>query len=281
MIATTIRRLGNRPLHVRLSQVVNEAVVAIGGERLGISHLLEYPKCGGSWAKNMLQHYVGGQPHYHGRIVRPNTVVHLHRLYSPRYCRPVVMFRDPRDVYVSYYFYERALQAKGDPVAITDWLDFSPAGASKKEFARYLEVKLTEQTDPYFSYREFFESWISRPDACLVTYENFKAEPHAELSKALRFLGYDVDSERLNAAVDYNSFANVTKRKYGKARQAGEESVSKFQRKGVVGDWVNHFDVFSRELLHHHLGPMLQELRYESTADWVKSPVAELADASG
>ena len=267
--ASVFTRLCNQPLKTRITQGLNEVKVLLAGPHIGVSHLVEFPKCGGTWIKNMVQHVVGGESHYSDRLVRRNSVVHLHRLYSARYCRPIVLFRDPRDVYVSYYFYERALQAKGAELGVNRYLRFSDDRDRAAEFFDYLRVKLEERTDPYFTYREFADAWLGRDGVCYTSYERFKEDAHDELARVIRFLGQTPDAARIDAAVDYFSFENVTRRKTGSVRKPGQEDAGHFQRKGVVGDWRNHFNEASLQYFDRHMGDVLARLGYASSDEGV------------
>jgi hypothetical protein len=258
-----VTRFFNQPVKKRIYQGVNGMIVQLAGRPVKISHLLEYPKCGGTWVRNMVQTYLGGEPYFVDRFVTPRTVIHLHRMYNSRYSFPIVLFRDPRDVFVSYYFHEKQDVKQNTRLAIKNFMEFSDSLDVKEDFANYLEVKLTKITDPYFTYREFFESWYPRDDICVVFYENFKKSPENELRKILLFLDEKIDDQKVREAIEYNSFENVTLRKYGKSRKPGEEESSQFQRKGISGDWVNHFNNRAREIMDFHLGDVIIELGYE------------------
>ncbi|MDZ7673816.1 MAG: sulfotransferase domain-containing protein [Acidimicrobiales bacterium] len=51
-------------------------------------------------------------------------------------------------------------------------------------------------------------------------------------------------------------------------RPPGEEDVTSHLRKGVAGDWVNHFDAEHIEYFKAHYGDLLQ-FHYETSNDWV------------
>lgn len=262
-ITSTLQRLRSQPIRQRYYQAVNAMLVPAAGRALGISHVVEYPKCGGSWVRRMLETYLHASPYHHDRYISRNTVIQLHRLYSSRLCNPIVLYRDPRDVFVSYYFYERNQALRGTHLAITGHFDFSEQDSVRAAFGRYLRAKLSAQTDPYFSYREFHESWSHCARKCVVTYEGFHRDAVGELGRAVEFLGFRPDPERIAHAVAYNTFEQVTRRKYGEERGKGVEDNSKFQRKGVTGDWVNYFDDESSALIERELGDMMKALGYQ------------------
>lgn len=54
-------------------------------------------------------------------------------------------------------------------------------------------------------------------------------------------------------------------------RQKGKQSRSSDRRKGVAGDWVNHFDSEVKATFDDALGELPQELRYSSTDEVVSA----------
>ena len=46
--------------------------------------------------------------------------------------------------------------------------------------------------------------------------------------------------------------------------------IEAFERKGIAGDWRNHFDPRSCELLERHEGESLRRLGYEADASWIE-----------
>lgn len=276
-----VQRITNASPQRRLLQLVNVLAVATRGRALGISHLVEHPKCGGSWVRNMMQHYLGGEPYLVDRLVGRRTVVQVHRLYRARYCNPVVVFRDPRDMFVSFYYHETRYDERERRLDVHGYLEHDPDRPVREDFAAYLEAKLTHRTHPGFSYAQFVDSWIDRPEACIVRYEDCLIDAGAELARILEFLGESVDAERLAASVDFNRFESETRRRYGVARKPGETDEGKFQRKGISGDWKNHFDARSCKLLDEYEGSSLRRLGYESDAGWVNRFADELAGGDG
>ena len=78
------------------------------------------------------------------------------------------------------------------------------------------------------------------------------------------------------------SLVNQTTEKYDMSRQtggrkAGEEDRSSFIRKGVSGDWVNHFTKDTSRLFHELAGDALLALHYEEDPEWWKQVSPEEA----
>jgi hypothetical protein len=74
-----------------------------------------------------------------------------------------------------------------------------------------------------------------------------------------------VDRRLLNEVVDSYSFERIT------GRKPGEEERNSFVRKGITGDWRNHFTREAAEIFDRWAGRLLIELGYESDREWVRS----------
>lgn len=265
-----VQKLFNRSIKHRLVQLTNTAIVDLMGRYLEISHVVGYPKCGGSWLRNMLQDYQGGPTYLVDRLVYRGMVIQVHRMFSTKYCNPVVIIRDPRDMYVSFYYHERRYSQEGQRLEISKYFQHDPERPDRDDFAAYLEAKLLHRTDPGFSYHDFIYSWMDHPEIHMLKYGSLLDDTIGEMSKIIEYLGWALDRDRLNKVVDFHNFENVTKRLYGVARKPGEQDVGKFQRKGVVGDWKNYFNAHSCELIQQYEGDTLQRAGFESDPGWVQ-----------
>jgi len=264
-----IERVRNQPLEIRARQLANFALTAGLGRQLGLVHVVEYPKCGGSWVRNMLQTYTGTERFLEQRLLRRGDVVQVHRLPQRWYRRPVVVARDPRDMYVSFYYHETQYRAREKYLAIAHYFQHDPSRPLREDFAIYLEAKLTHVTHPPFTLGEFVRAWQARPDAIWVRYTDCLANAEAEITRVVRALGLPLDPERVRQAVEVNRFENATRAR-GQARKPGEADPGAFERKGVSGDWKNHFDRRSCELLEQYEGSSLRALGYETDAGWIE-----------
>lgn len=263
-----LARARNRPLRARLRQGTNVALSVAFGRQLGLVHVIEYPKCGGSWVRNMLADYTSTERFLDDRLVRRGDVVQVHRLPKTWYRRPVVVSRDPRDMYVSFYHHETRYGSRERNLAITRHFQPDPSRPLREDFAAYLEAKLRYVTHPPFSLAEFVRAWRGRPAAVWVRYEDCLANGEAALTRVVQALGLPLDAGRVRHAVEINRFENATRAR-GKERKPGDADPSAFERKGVAGDWRNHFDRRSCELLERYEGESLRALGYERDACWI------------
>ena len=264
-----LERIGNQPIEIRARQLANYVLTAAFGRQLELIHVVEYPKCGGSWVRNMLQTYTGTERFLDQRLLRRGDIVQVHQLPHRLLRRPVVVTRDPRDMYVSFYYHETQYRDREKHLAIARYFQHDPSRPLKEDFAVYLEARLTHVTHPPFPLGAFVRAWQSRPGAVWARYDRFLEDGEAELARVVKELGLPLDPARIRDAVESNSFAAATRAR-GKERKPGEADPGSFERKGVVGDWKNHFDRRSCELVERHEGASLRALGYERDGNWVE-----------
>ena len=75
-----------------------------------------------------------------------------------------------------------------------------------------------------------------------------------------------LSSERLLEIIDENSFAKKTA-----GRSKGQENVKSHYRKGVPGDWKNHFNSEHIIFFKNNYNDLILKLGYESNPDWWKA----------
>ncbi len=88
-------------------------------------------------------------------------------------------------------------------------------------------------------------------------YESLKADPEPKVEHLLAFLGVDCDEQSVAACLEWGSFQRLSG-----GRAPGEEDTQSHFRKGIVGDWHNHFSAEAIERFEHHAGPALDALGY-------------------
>jgi hypothetical protein len=110
------------------------------------------------------------------------------------------------------------------------------------------------------------EQWFRTPLAYKVRYEDLKKQPVETLQGVLNYLGLAIDEKAIEKVVRAHSF----KAKSG--RQAGEERKELPMRKGIVGDWRNHFDqeciATFKTAREGRWNRLLVEMGYENTLHW-------------
>jgi Sulfotransferase domain len=145
----------------------------------------------------------------------------------PPHVKFVSVYRDPRDMLVSTAFHMAAMSEEegGFPPELT--------GLSVRDQLLHL------MDVDYFLGR--LEHWFRHPLVCQVGYEELKADGAAGLRRVIDHLGLDISDAQIRETVGWHNF----ERRSG--RKPGEADARSGMRKGVVGDWENHFDEECRE----------------------------------
>jgi len=107
-----------------------------------------------------------------------------------------------------------------------------------------------------------------------VRYEDLHADEPGAVARMLRFLGVDDSVESVGKCTDSGCF-----KKRSEGRERGEARNDAFLRRGVVGDWVNHF---SPEAVRQWIEPIadtMQSFGYDpaATPDAASGPEAAAA----
>lgn len=247
-------------------KVLKRQVRAIGRHfRPGGNYIISFPKCGRTWLRLMLGHYLA---HHHGietqdylmrdalarqpdvpRIAayhddkpykrRPEELERSKRHY--RKDKVIFLCRDPRDVLVSHYY---SLRYR----------------ASSHGYDGPLEDYVYEGQGSLATIIAYYNIWADQQDSPrdfqLLRYEDMIADPATELRRALAFVGVtDIREDLVAQAVDFASFDNMRRLEEEDAFGAktlrptdkGDPRTYK-TRKGVVGD---HLEALApRELAH-------------------------------
>ena len=131
----------------------------------------------------------------------------------PENYRKFIIIRDLRDTLISGYYSIRYSHAVIDE-SLARWRE-------------RLEVMTTARIQ---------ESWLKAGEVC-IRYEDLLSQDSEILERVLiDHCELPVTSERLGEIVLANRFENLTG-----GRKPGEESLLAHERKGIAGDWLNHF----------------------------------------
>ena len=232
----------------------------------------EYPKSGGTWVSQMLAEYFGvpfDNRQKGAMVLLPrltSSVLHTHFIYSPFMKNVFIVVRDGRDIMVSFYYYS-VFDNGYNPKIVSNtrralnFKDYNDIRTNMPEFIRY---KFSGKGYPKFTWSEFNAVWLGH-GAKVVKYEDLLEDTAGEMARALsNVLGIDPDMSRLVDIAEKLSFKNQT------GRQRGDERKSSFLRKGIAGDWKNHFNREARAVFNGFAGRELIELGYEPDESWVE-----------
>lgn len=273
------QRVRERMFHV--SAHVNHALAPRVVDVFPWYFVSEFPKSGGTWLARMLADVlVVPRPERSIFPIGTKAVVQNHwKCDDRRSHRTIYLFRDGRDVMVSAYFHMlRASQSETlSPAARRRAADSLAAGQRAGFDASDVRAGLPvfmdrvlggKRSGPYgLSWPMHVRNWRT-PEAkrkvTYVSYEQLLGDCAAHLKRVAEAVsGSEIADWRVEMAVEKFSMRNLT------GRSAGQEDRSSFIRKGVAGDWVNHFSAESARLFDRYAGDTLIDLGYEADASWV------------
>lgn len=96
----------------------------------------------------------------------------------------------------------------------------------------------------------------------VVRYEEMIADEQGMFARICAHCGLGVPEEQLRQAVAAESFQARS------GRQPGEEDVGHHFRKGVRGDWRNHFSEETKQVFKERFGRHLINAGYETDLEW-------------
>ncbi len=228
----------------------------------------EYPKSGGTWLVNVLGDALGrrklgveasrGQfipalqnhPWYRGLtdvgmgkpcVMRGHEPPTSPLLDFP--CTMIHLVRDARDVAVSRFHFEHLCS------------DLSLQKPLSETFAEYA-LKLASD---WVTFVTAWQEAGASQKVVLVRYEDMLLDTPGVVKRTFEDCGYAVDDAAIGQAVMKNTKQNMRKEL---ADSLGEQ-LGRFVRKGVAGDWVNHFDDKTHRAFLAIAKPTMISLGYE------------------
>ena len=161
--------------------------------------------------------------------------------------RVAFIVRDPRDIAVSASYY------------------WSSGRSRERNLAIFIEQMGMGKRFNLPPWQDYVEDWLERRfDFSLVLYEDLLLDTHGETMRILHEMGLHPSPQDVEKAVAFEQFS--CRRKDIEATQdrlvLGRKYHLKLMRKGVAGDWRNHFTPGLTELAHRFFGPMMSRLGY-------------------
>ncbi len=255
----------------RISGRINYFLSIRYGKVFPFYYACEYPRSGGTWVAHMISDYL--QISFPKNSIFPlghSCVVHNHWKYNSNFDRPTYVVRDGRDIAVSMMHYALKNSKKNNQSFKyykkrfpSLFLNVQDTLSGKELFKHFISDWLLNSAGTKYTWSEHVQQWAFNKNVVLVKYEDFNKNCFDTLEYVLKSIGVDkIDEELLHFTVKKFSFEKQTGRKPGMVNEQDNK------RKGIIGDWKNHFDKKTAELFHQHTGDLLLKLNYEKNADW-------------
>jgi hypothetical protein len=133
---------------------------------------------------------------------------------------------------------------------------------------RFIEAELDTPFLPVVTrpWHQHVASWREAGNQVVfVRYEDLLADTRAALTGVFTaYLGAEPQADLIALAVDRCAFERQT------GRKPGVEDRKNFARKGIAGDWRNHFSADARREFHRKAGEVLIALGYATDDAWVR-----------
>ncbi|MCB1970165.1 MAG: sulfotransferase domain-containing protein [Geminicoccaceae bacterium] len=171
---------------------------------------------------------------------------------KPESYRTFFVMRDPRDLIVSWYFSARYSHPLVRPV------DELRPRLESLEFEDGM-IFLIDKLHEYGTFTAQL-SWMEADGdrhVRLMRYEDLAADNRAFLAMLLDYLKVPMSSEAFETLYARNNFQTLTG-----PREQGDEDIHAHNRKGVAGDWRNHFTDRISAHFHDVMGDGMARLGY-------------------
>jgi hypothetical protein len=185
-----------------------------------------------------------------GLLPNGGRLLQTHEAYRKEYRRAVYLVRDPRDVALSEYAFQKA----------RGWVDGN--------FHTYLLSFLRGEVNGFGSWQDHVRSWLAAADASadsvrVYRYDELRHETLSSLTSMLEFLNVRVSSQKICDAIASNSLQQMRKKE-----ELSPQKVSKrdrFVRNGSLGGWRESLDDAQIELVNSYLRRELEGLGYNQS----------------
>uniref|UniRef100_A0A8C6X834 Sulfotransferase n=1 Tax=Naja naja TaxID=35670 RepID=A0A8C6X834_NAJNA len=174
------------------------------------------------------------------RSLKSHLPVHL---LAPSFweqkCKVIYIARNAKDTVVSYFHFHHMNKTLPYPGNWEEFLD------------KFLAGKVI--CGSWFDHVCGWWEAKKRHPILYLFYEDMKEDPIREMRKIAQFLGLEVQEPVLNQILEHTQFETMKGNKmanYGNVSPClMDHTVSPFLRKGIVGDWKEHFTVSQSEHL--------------------------------
>ena len=173
----------------------------------------------------------------------------------PKSARRFVVIRDLRDTLVSLYFSIKVSHGLIQEELVTLRSVLGNLG-TESGLLYILDHSL-------YGAGRIQQSWVESGEP-LIRYEDLLERDVVILEEVLiNRCGMQVTRERLREVIVANRFENITG---GRAR--GQEEIAAHERKGIAGDWRNHFTPRVKDVFKQRFGKLLVATGYERNLHW-------------
>ncbi|XP_018432006.1 PREDICTED: sulfotransferase family cytosolic 2B member 1-like [Nanorana parkeri] len=164
-----------------------------------------------------------------------------HQLFAKSFftskAKIVYTMRNPKDVIVSLFHFTKILYLFKEPENFQELIDNFVNGNAL-----------------YGSWFDHIKGWMQMKDDSrffYITYEELLKDPRGGVVRLCKFLGKQLDDAQIDSVVKHSTFSTMKENKMSNWTEMPSEVLDQtkgsFLRKGISGDWKNHFTVAQSE----------------------------------
>lgn len=248
-------------------------------EKKDYFYIFSFPRSGNTWTVNSLKDYLKAQRAevmpsvYGGSSIKLSADInikfagdyikgdivgvksHMYRGEFESKNMPknkiLYIYRDPRDVMISYFFYLNKFLKKGT----NEEKDFD-----NKLFSKHLKEHLPHLKNHMIGWLEIYSGEVFP-----VKYEMLQGDYINTLKKIKNFLETESFMDEEDVKKKYkDNFSGVDN--HTSNVLVGDNG--SFYRKGIVGDWANFFNEEHKNITKKMIQPLLEKYEYVEDSNW-------------
>jgi hypothetical protein len=228
-----------------------------------------YPRSGSTWLRFILVELLAGQSsgfksvnllspdvgeHSGAQALLPGDgrLIKTHELYRPSYKRAIYLARDPRDVVLSEYAYEKALGVIGE------------------DFDAFLDAFLRKGVNPFGLWIDHVNTWLDAADSnqcelLVVRFEDMRRDTERCLKQMMEFLNFPVEDGAIRKAIEGNSLEQMKRKEKVTPQRASARG--RFVGSGSVAGWKEKMTTSQLQRIDQYAGGAMSRLGYAPAGD--------------
>jgi hypothetical protein len=242
--------------------------------------LIAYPKSGNTWTRFLVGNLIFSDRHVdflnipqlipHFDIMPANffkslprpRIINCHEAFRPHYRRVIYVVRDPRDVAVSLFHFQRKRRLIEDTFPLDRFVSHFVAG--------------TAVGPPRIgTWAENASSWLAMrkndSNFLFLRYEDMLRETVPALTKISSFLGLNATPERIAGAVQRSSAGEMRNLEKAQGKEwhqsKGTRQDIPFVRAASSGGWKGTLSMGALAEIESAWGPLMDEIGYERAVE--------------
>lgn len=238
--------------------------------------IVSYPRSGNTWTRFLIANLLHpkepitfanieclipdaeAQSHVYLKSIPRPRVIKSHEYFDHRYPRVIYIVRDPRDIALSYYNFQRKYRQIPDEYPLTQYVgDFVGGRLSSADWGTWAEN---------------VGSWLVRKNDLrflLIRYEDMVSDPVQELAKVARFFGLEPAPDFLATAIERSSAQRLRELERTEGAEwittKGKRSDIPFIGSASSGGWKIQLPAQSVAEIEGAWGKLMTALGYELT----------------